>query len=226
MRGRLTVQRYVLLVLVASGTALLAYGGLAARHGERQQPAGRSGDSHRSGIPSAHRGGPARPDVEHDLATLLLPALGPRFHPADRARFPQGPLDLAAAARLEPDPDAERHALESRGFQRGYQRTWTTASGDVVGAVAYQFDAAPGAEGYLTEGASTVAAQGGQEFPVPFERARGFSQRDGALTVHTVSLTRGPYFFLFFVGSERGALTPDDARAVAAAQLGHLAGLW
>ena len=166
--------------------------------------------------------GPVRPQVEYDLATVLIPGIDASFHPADRARYPQGPLDASAAARLEPNPSVERARLASHGFQRGYQRAWTTAARDVIGAAVYQFGDEPGAQGYLSDGASTVLRQGAEAFPVQLEGGQGFTQVDGSMTIHTVAFARGPYFFLFFSASEHAALTRERLAGVAATQLDRL----
>jgi hypothetical protein len=165
-----------------------------------------------------------RPAVEHDLATVLVSRLG-GFEPADPARFRQGPLDANAAAHLEPNPSAERARLTARGFQRGYQRAWTAASGEVVGAVVYQFGDDAGAHGYLDDGATVVLGQGGEELDVPLQPARGFVHSDGASTVTTVAFARGPYFFLVFATGE-AEQAAEQAVAVSYLQLGRLAGLW
>lgn len=174
-----------------------------------------------------HRAGgdrAVRPAVEHDLATVLVSRLG-GFEPADPARFRQGPLDANAAAHLEPNPSAERARLTARGFQRGYQRAWTAASGEVVGAVVYQFGDDAGAGGYLEDGATVVLGQGGEELAVPLHPARAFVQAGGAGTVTTVAFARGPYFFLVFATGEAERAT-EQAVAVSYLQLGRLAGLW
>ena len=165
---------------------------------------------------------PVRPRVEYDLATVLIPGIDPSFQPADRARYPQGPLDAAAAARLEPNPSVERDRLASHGFQRGYQRAWTNTGSDVIGAAVYQFGDQPGAQGYMSDGASTVLRQGAEEFPVQLEGGHGFTQVDGSLTLHTVAFARGPYFFLFFSASEHPALTRERLIGVAVAQRDRL----
>lgn len=171
-----------------------------------------------TGQPPVTTAGPVRPRVEYDLATVLIAGIDASFQPADRARYPQGPLDAAAAARLEPDASAERDRLASHGFQRGYQRAWTTTASDVIGAAVYQFGDEPGAQGYLSDGASTVVRQGAEEFAVQLEGGHGFTQVDGSLTIHTVAFARGPYFFLFFSASEHAALTRERLVGVAVTQ--------
>lgn len=163
--------------------------------------------------------GPVRPQVEYDLGTVLIPTIDETFQPADPARYSQGPLDVAAAARLEPNPSGERVHLSSLGFQRGYQRVWTTTAGDVIGAAVYQFGDEPGARGYLSDGASTVIRQGAEEFSVQLEGGHGFTQMDGSSTIHTVAFARGRYFFLFFAASEHAAQTRERLLVVAATQL-------
>ena len=166
--------------------------------------------------------GPVRPQVEHDLATVLLTTIDPTFQPADPARYPQGPLDAAAAARLEPNPSAERARLARHGFQRGYQRAWTTTTGQVIGAAVYQFGDESGAQAYMSDGTSIVLRQGAEEFPVQVEGGHGFTQLDGSATIHTVAFTRGPYFFLLFAASEQGTLTRERLSAVAVSQLDRI----
>jgi hypothetical protein len=151
--------------------------------------------------------GPVRPRVEYDLATVLISAVDASFRPADPARYPQGPLDAAAAARLEPDPSAERARLAAHGFQRGYQRAWTSTAGDVIGAAVYQFGDGSGAQGYLSDGASIVLGEGAEQFPLQIEGGHGFAQIDGSTAVHTVAFARGAYFSC----SSRRASTPPSA---------------
>lgn len=166
--------------------------------------------------------GPVRPRIEYDLATVLITGIDVSFQPADPGRYPQGPLDAAAAARLEPNPSVERDRLASDGFQRGYQRAWTTTASDLIGAAVYQFRDEAGAQRYLSDGASTVLRQGAEEFAVQIEGAHGFTQVDDAMTIHTVAFGRGPFFFLFFAASEHAAVTRDRLVEVAITQRDRL----
>jgi hypothetical protein len=161
------------------------------------------------------------------LGTLLVDRVPAGFAPADPRRYSVGPLDLRAVARSEPDPAAEQALLETRHFRSGWSRMWTDATGRVLGAVVYEFAAPDGAAAYLTDGILRVDSHGGEEFPVPaVSGARGFSQideRNGKATVtHAVAFVRANRFFLVFAGSSGPGVTPDDARALAAAQAGRV----
>lgn len=207
---------------VGLGVLVLASGG----SGEPSGPAGSDTAASRAATVAPGRAGrePSRPDTDYDLASLLLSGVDPPFTPADRTRYPQGSLDVAAAARRESDPAAEREVLESRGFQRGHERTWSSPDGDVITAVLYQFGDQAGAASYLAHGVAMVVDQDAVEFAVPFAAAHGFTQTDGSATVHSIALVREAYFFLVALASDRAAMTPEHAKVIAAAQLARLPG--
>ena len=161
--------------------------------------------------------------VARELEPLLVEAPLAGFERADDERFGAGPLDLDAAAAIERDESAERAVLETRRFQAGYARAWTNPDGDVVLVTLYRFAEPAGAAAYLADGRENLLPRGAQEFDVPDVRgAFGFTQVDdtaeGAFTGHAVAFVRGDVHVLIIVGSTNSSRTPDDARAVAAAQ--------
>lgn len=148
------------------------------------------------------------------------------FVPADDV-IGTGPLDLDAAASAEDDPAAERALLETRGFERGSSRAWIDPGQDVVYIAIYDFVDAAGAAAYLADGSETLLARGASPFDVPeVEGAVGFTTIEesagGTFTAHAVAFTRGEHWVLSLVGSPGSGRTPDDARAVAAAQAERL----
>jgi hypothetical protein len=131
-------------------------------------------------------------------------------------------LDLAAAAGEEDDDQAERALLETRGFERGYQRSWERGD-EVAVATVYQFDTAASATAYVEDGLITLEGFGAERFTVPeVAGSTGFSQvgegESGAMVSHGVVFARGNRFFLVFVSGSASGVTADDARALAAAQ--------
>lgn len=148
------------------------------------------------------------------------------FAPADDV-LGTGPLDLDAAAAAEDDRDAERALLETRGFERGSSRAWIDPGQDVVYIAVYDFVDAAGAAAYLADGSETLQSRGATPFDVPeVEGAVGFTTIEesagGTFTAHAVAFTRGERWVLTLVGSPGSGRTPDDARAVAAAQAERL----
>ncbi len=138
-----------------------------------------------------------------------------------------GPLDLDAAAAAEADAPAERSLLETRGFERGVSRAWLDEGQDVVYLAVYEFADADGAAAYLADGAMTLAARGAVAFEVPeIDGALGFTtieeSPEGTFTAHAVAFTRDTRWVLALVGSPGSGRSPDDARALAAAQVVQL----
>lgn len=155
----------------------------------------------------------------------LLPSESPLpgFERADDV-LGAGPLDLDAAAAAESDADAERALLEGRGFERGASRAWIDPEAeDVVYLAIYDFASAEGATTYLADGGEALETRGATAFEVPeVEGARGFTtiegSSEGTFVAHAVAFTRGERWVLALVGSPGSGRSPDDARAVAAAQ--------
>lgn len=134
-----------------------------------------------------------------------------------------GPLDLEAAAAAERDVAAERALLERRGFERGASRAWLDPDQDVVYVAVYDFRDADGAAAYLADGAETLRLRGATTFDVPeVPGALGFTTvedgPEGTFTAQAVAFARGDRWYLALVGASGPARSPDDARAVAAAQ--------
>ncbi|MDQ3148023.1 MAG: hypothetical protein M3R01_14040 [Actinomycetota bacterium] len=160
-------------------------------------------------------------DVE--LAAALL-AEGPAgFEPIGEPGA-NGPLDLEAAARAEPDPQAERALLETRRFDRGHTRSWRNAATDaVVVATVYQFADEAGAAAYLADGILTLEGFGAEPFDVPsVAGARGFtlveSGGESPRVAHGVAFSAGRRFYLLVRTDEGSGSTPDDVRSLARAQ--------
>lgn len=157
------------------------------------------------------------------LDDVLLDDTLPGFTRDDEA-LGAGALDLEAAAKAEPDVDAERATLETRGFVRGASRAWTGPGDDVVYLAAYEFASAEGAAAYLLDGTEHLLARAATRFDVPgVTGARGFTTADrdrdgGTFTAHAVSYTRGPRWFLVLLGSHEATLTTDQAIALAQRQ--------
>jgi hypothetical protein len=159
--------------------------------------------------------------VDEQLATALLSRPPEGFAPVEGPEGEQ-PLDLAAASAQVGDPTAERALLETRSFERGYQRRWQRGDEVVLARVA-QFADAAGAAAYLEDGLITLTGFGAARFEVAdVTDAAGFSlvtNRDaGAVVDHGVAFTRGNRFFLVVISGPSAGLTPDDARGLAAAQ--------
>jgi hypothetical protein len=132
------------------------------------------------------------------------------------------PLDLAAASAQVGDPTAERALLETRLFERGYQRRWERDD-EVVLARVEQFKDDAGAAAYLEDGLITLTGYGAARFDVAeVDGAAGFSlvtdREEGALVDHGVAFTRGNRFFLVVISGPVAGLTPDDARSLALVQ--------
>lgn len=139
-----------------------------------------------------------------------------------------GPLDLEGAAAAEDDPDAERDLLRTLGFERGVSRTWLDRDQDIVYLALYELGGAEDAEAYLAEGLARLRERGATTFDVPeVDGAVGLTTveegPDETFTAHAVAFTRGRRWLLALVGSAGSARTPDDARALAAAQVARLA---
>lgn len=138
-----------------------------------------------------------------------------------------GALDLEAAAAAERDVDAERALLEARGFERGASRAWLDPDQDVVYLAVYDFGDAEGATAYLQAAAEGLQARGATAFDVPeVPGALGFTTvedgPDGTFSAHAVTFARGDRWFLALVGSPGRGRSPEDVRAVAAAQSARL----
>lgn len=138
-----------------------------------------------------------------------------------------GPLDLDAAARAEADVAAERALLETRNFERGASRAWLDPAQDVVYLAIYDFADDDGAAAYWRDGIETLRARGATPFDVPeIEGAAGFTtveeSDEGTFTAHAVAFPLDDRWVLALVGSSGSGRTPDDARAVAAAQAARL----
>jgi hypothetical protein len=136
-----------------------------------------------------------------------------------------GPLDLRAAAAAEKDEAAERSLLETRHFLRGQARAWSASGGRTAYAAVYEFASSADATAYLGDGLITIEARGARVYDVAdIAGAHGFSQAgdgeaaDSASVVsHGLVFVRGARFYLVFVSGPSSAVTPDDARSVAAA---------
>lgn len=166
---------------------------------------------------------PATPEVLA-MDNLLLDDALPGFR-RDDAAVGAGPLDLEAAARAEPDADAERALLETRGFVRGASRAWVGPDDDVVYLAVYEFVNPAEAALYLEDGTEHLTARDAERFEVPgVDGARGFTTVDrregGSFTAHAVSFTRGPRWFLVLLGSPTGARTQAEAADLASRQAG------
>lgn len=148
------------------------------------------------------------------LADLLLDDPGPGFE-----LVRDEVMDLDAAAEAEADVEAERALLETRGFERGWTRTWESGTGAIVFVTAYDLASQQQAELYLLDGVETLTARDADRFEVPdVPGAFGFTTVENAFTAHAVAFTSGPRWFLVLVGSADGSRTPDEARALAAVQ--------
>lgn len=134
-----------------------------------------------------------------------------------------GPLDLAAAAAFESDDDAERQLLETRGFQRGYIRSWSDGEGGAIVLEVYRFATPEGAAAYQEDGFVTLEGFGAEFFDVAdIPGARGFAQAatagDATASVFGVAFTHDNLFFLVLVSAPGSGVSSDDARALAIGQ--------
>ena len=131
-----------------------------------------------------------------------------------------GPLDLAAAAAIEQDEQAERSLLETRHFERGHARAWRHDDGRTAYVAAYRFGSSSDADAYLVDGFITLESRGARVYDVTDPAGgRGFSQaatEDQASEVaHGVAFVRDDVFFLVVMTSPNSAAGPDDAVALA-----------
>ncbi len=184
-----------------------------------------------SPVPGDGRGG--RPSarleaIDDPLGRLLVGEVpgGLELLPDDRPGL--GSVDLAEAAAVEDDPEAERALLETRRFERGFARAWEGAGGIVAYAMVYRFATAKGAGAYLTDGFITLEARGAGIYDVAeVQGARGFSQVDrresGSVVAHGVAWVRHTDFFLLFTSGPGSMVTADDATDLAVAQAAHVA---
>jgi hypothetical protein len=162
-----------------------------------------------------------QPDDEVLAAVLLdeVPASGFQLLTAPAST---GPLDLAAAAAFESDDDAERQLLETRGFQRGYIRSWSDGAGGAIVLEVYRFATPEGASAYQQDGLLTLEGFGAQLFDVTdIPGAQGFSQvasGEGATDVYGVAFNHEGLFFLVLVTAPGSGASADDARTLATAQ--------
>lgn len=159
--------------------------------------------------------------MDEDLSTLLVDVPPDGFAPAEPDDYQVGPLDLEAAAASEPDREAERSLLVTRGFERGYAKAWTRTD-DLVMALVYRFASAEGAEAYLRDGLELALGRGAEPFDVAeVDGAHGFSRvEDGPLVAHAVVYVRGRDFFLVLLASPGSGLGPEDARTLVRRQAG------
>lgn len=162
--------------------------------------------------------------MDEDLSALLVDVPPDGFVPADPDDYQVGPLDLEAAAASEPDREAERSLLVTRGFERGYARAWTRTD-DLVMVLVYRFASAEGAEAYLRDGLELALGRGAEPFEVAgVDGAHGFSRveeaGDGPLVAHAVVYVRGRDFFLVLVASPGPGLGAEDARTLVRRQVG------
>jgi hypothetical protein len=145
----------------------------------------------------------------------LLTDPGNRFRRLPDTGPGRGPLDLERAASAEPDVQAERALLETRGFMFGLGRLWKGAAKDTVYSAVYDFASPEGAAAYLEDGALTLEAKGASLYPVEgLAGARGFSLAErrsatgASVTTHGVTFVVGVHFHLLFHATSEPGLTP------------------
>lgn len=113
------------------------------------------------------------------------------------------PLDIEAAANIQPDPTEELPLLETRGFAGGWTRAFRNSSRDVIVTTVYEFVDHSEAAFYLEDGLITIGGYGGQFFEVPdIEGSRGFRQEiDGDESLLSVGVTfvRANRWYLVYV---------------------------
>ena len=157
------------------------------------------------------------------LAAALLADLGGGYERlADDPARALGPLDLAAAARVEQDEPAERSLLETRHFEAGHSRAWRHDDGRVAYAAVYRFATPADAAAYLVDGFITLEGRGAAVYDVADPPgARGFSQAaatEGTSDVaHGVAFVRDRHFFLVVESATSSAATASGAQALARA---------
>ena len=168
--------------------------------------------------------GAGEPEAAATLGDLLLAATDDRRIIADpRADVA---LDLEAAALRQPDPEAERPLLQTRGFQEGWSRAFDAGDDVIVIATAYRFEDDVEAAFYLEDGLITVGGAGAQLFEVEETPGlRGFSIATGdeaTTTSHGATFTRDDLWFLIVVDGPTGQVSAQDAVTLARAQLGRV----
>lgn len=134
-----------------------------------------------------------------------------------------GPLDLGAAAASEPEPTVERALLEETGFERGASRAWLSTEQDAAYVAIYGFATPEGAAAYADAASDRLVARGATPFDVPeVPGATGLTTveeaEEGTFTTHAVSFVRDDRWVLVLVASPTSSRSPEDARALAAAQ--------
>ena len=167
-------------------------------------------------VPAADRGlDPALLDAIPAFTRIVDPAI-------DR------PLDLVAAAAIQPDPTEEQPLLETRGFRQGWTRAFRSdpsdvGLSDVVVATVYEFEGPTEAAFYLEDGLITIGGYGGRFFDVPtIEGARGFVQEfeaDGSPVVSIgVTFVREARWYLLYLVGDPATANPEIVTAAALRQ--------
>jgi hypothetical protein len=155
--------------------------------------------------------------IDLELATALLEQPPGGYTAASPDAYNNGPLDIRAAAALEDDVLAEWSELKTRGFTRGFIRTWLGPRQIVAVASVYEFNDEAGAAGYLADAAVTLTGRGATPFDVPdVTGAHATTQIETGQQTHAVAFVRGKRFFLLIAAGANA--TPDDAAQLALAQ--------
>ncbi len=145
---------------------------------------------------------------------------------ADDELLGTGPLDLEAAAALEPDAAAEGALLRTRGFvdgcAAGFWRTGDTAVVQVL-----TFADPDGATSYLLDGTDRLIAGAATLHDVAgIDGALGFRQGDpasqGAFVGYGVTFVVDAHHVLVVAGTTTGTDLTASATALAVAQGQHL----
>lgn len=217
----------------AVAVALVAFAVAAApgdsRIGEAAEPSRREAAERPAGSDDRSTTTATEPDAgpsttiatDTDLEARLPTDVGPGFTRIDDDQNDAlGPLDLAAAAAIEQDVQAERSLLETRHFERGHARAWRHADGRTAYVAAYRFGSTADAQAYLVDGFITLESRGARVYDLTEPAgARGFSQAatrgEASEVAHGVAFVRDDVFFLAVVTSPNSAAGPDDAAAVA-----------
>lgn len=217
------VERRVRSVLTVACAAIVAAALLTSCSSDSEKPRATARSTTSTTSAPASTSTTVAPEAsDQQLAAALLSDPGPGFHPVDDPAH-TGPLDLDAASHAEADVRAERALLQTRGFVRGYQRSWANGTDRSVLVAIYRFATAEGAAAYQQDGIITATGYGAQPFDVPaVPGAKGMSEvgsgARGSTVAHAVVFTKGDRFFLVVVTSTNSSATPDDARALALKQ--------
>ncbi len=130
-------------------------------------------------------------------------------------------LDLTRAARLGSEEKREEAALRTAGFEAGVLQRWASPGGaDTFAALVYEFASEEGAHAFLEHSVEdfTDNVKGSTAFDPGVVNSAGFASNASASHYVFVYMRKGPFVFALTSGGRSDAHTPQEGRALAAAQ--------